>query len=259
MFAKVYSQIFASSIAENYATRHVFMDLLVLADSEGVVDMTLSAIARTTNVPIDVVEKAVKELSEPDEASRSPEEDGRRIALIDSHRNWGWRIINYDHYRRLRDEEGRRAYHRDYMREMRERKRANNVKACEGVLRPVNGCDAGLTHAEGEGDAEGINTPKPPKGGRKKSVEKIQVTDPLALRVGALFGRRETTPWQKDEWEKFQSLSPSPDEVADMEAFYNSGEKYLKQSLSTLLNNWMGELDKWVGKQSRKSPYAPNL
>lgn len=160
MFAKVYSQIFASSIAENYTTRHVFMDLLVLADSEGVVDMTMGAIARTTNVPLSVVEAAIKELSEPDDASRSPEEEGRRIALIDSHREWGWRIINYGHYRQLRDEEGRRAYHRDYMREKR---RKEGVKPREKVLRPVKSRDAASTHAEGEGDAEGKPTTLPQK------------------------------------------------------------------------------------------------
>jgi hypothetical protein len=255
MFAKVYSQIFASSIAENYTTRHVFMDLLVLADSEGVVDMTASAISRTTNVPLDVVRKAIQELSEPDEASRSPEEEGRRIALIDSHRDWGWRIINYDHYRQLRDEEGRRAYHRDYMRKKR---REAGVKPREGLLSSVKPRDAASTHAEGEGDAEGDNTPKPPKGGRRKSVEKVVVTDPLALRVAALFGRRESTPWLMDEWDKFKALSPSPEEVTDMEAHYASGGKFLRRDLKTLLNNWMGELDRFASN-GKSAPYSPNL
>jgi hypothetical protein len=170
MFAKVFTQIFASSIAEHYTTRHVFMDLLVLADSEGVVDMTMSAIARTTNVPLEVVQKAIAELSAPDEHSRSPDEEGRRIALIDSHRDWGWRIINYAHYRQLRDEEGRRAYHRDYMRKKRKAAgvtpsngnvtgkprevSSTPVKSREGLLTSVKARDAASTHAEGEEEAE---------------------------------------------------------------------------------------------------------
>ena len=40
MFAKVFTQIFDSSIAENYEVRHVFEDMLKLADREGAVDMT---------------------------------------------------------------------------------------------------------------------------------------------------------------------------------------------------------------------------
>lgn len=155
MFAKVYSQIFASSIAENYTTRHVFMDMLVLADSEGVVDMTMSAISRTTNVPIEIVEAAIKELSEPDTASRSPLEDGRRIALVDSHRDWGWRIINYDHYRSLRDEEARRSYNRNYMRDYREKtKPVKDVKKRKKSSTPVDSGKALSTHAEGEGEAD---------------------------------------------------------------------------------------------------------
>lgn len=257
MFAKVYNQIFASSIAENYTTRHVFMDMLVLADSEGVVDMTLSAIARTTNVPIEVVESAVKELSEPDLSSRSPEEDGRRIALIDSHRDWGWRIINYDHYRSLRDEEARRSYNRNYMRKYRKPDEpVKSVKSCKDVSISVDSGKAPSTHAEAEAEA---NTPKPPKGGRKRSVGKIQVTDPIALRVAALFGRKPTTPWQLDEWEKFQTLNPSPEEVGDIEEYYNSGAKFLRQDLKTLLNNWMGEIDRASCSTNRSVCYSPNL
>jgi hypothetical protein len=46
VFAKIFGQIFDSSIAEDYNCRRMFMDLLVLADSDGVVDMTQEAIAR---------------------------------------------------------------------------------------------------------------------------------------------------------------------------------------------------------------------
>ena len=158
MFAKVYTQIFASSIAENYTTRHVFMDLLVLADPEGVVDMTMGAISRTTNVPLDVIKQAIQELSEPDKSSRSPEEEGRRIALIDSHRDWGWRIINYDHYRTLRDEEARRSYNRNYMRKYRngdeDPEPVKSVKTCKDPSTSVRSRKAPSTQEEEEVEGE---------------------------------------------------------------------------------------------------------
>lgn len=122
MFAKVFSQIFDSSIADNYRHRHVFMDLLVLADSDGVLDMTAGAISRRTNVPLEQVEEALKALSSPDPESRTPGEDGRRLLPIDEGRSWGWRIVNYGTYRRIRDEESRREYFRDYRRQEREKK-----------------------------------------------------------------------------------------------------------------------------------------
>jgi hypothetical protein len=131
MFAKVFYQIFESSISDDYLVRHVFMDLLVLADEDGVIDKTMSAISRITNVPPEIVEMAIKKLSSPDADSRTPEEDGRRLVLIDEHRAWGWRIVNYLKYRAIRDEEARRISNRSYKREQRAREKALE---CNGVM-----------------------------------------------------------------------------------------------------------------------------
>lgn len=114
MYSKIFAQIFDSSIAEDYVIRHVFMDLLTLANPEGVVDMTLAAIARRTNVPLEIVSRAIEQLMQPDAKSRSHEEDGRRIVHIDVHRDWGWRIVNFLNYRNLRDEKERTAYFKEY-------------------------------------------------------------------------------------------------------------------------------------------------
>src|ERR1700677_1470087 len=124
VFAKIFSQIFDSSISADYVVRHVFMDLLVLADRDGVVDMTLDAIARRTNVPEDIVAHAIDQLMCFDRQSRSREEDGRRLVQLDSRREWGWQIVNYEHYRQIRDEESRRAYFRDKKRGQRAKEAA---------------------------------------------------------------------------------------------------------------------------------------
>jgi hypothetical protein len=174
MFAKVFSQIFDSSIAEDASVRHVFMDLLILADSDGVVDMTAAAIARRTNVALDVVEAALARLSEPDHASRSKEDEGRRIVLIDSHREWGWQIVNYAHYRALTDNESRRSYFRD-------RKRAQREKAkCPQTVLDKNRKSkksTPVTHGEGEGEVKAEegregDEENPPK--RKGTLEEIR-------------------------------------------------------------------------------------
>lgn len=108
MYAKIFAQIFDSSIAENYQTRHVFEDFLKLADPNGVVDMTHEAISRRTNVPIEIVRSAILELEKPDARSRTPDHSGCRIVRMDEHRDWGWIIINYKHFRELATEEQRR-------------------------------------------------------------------------------------------------------------------------------------------------------
>lgn len=142
MFAKVFEQIFSSSISEDYVLRHVFMDLLVLADSDGVVDMTMEAISRRTNVPLKIVKKCIEELCKPDTKSRSHNDEGRRLKPLDSKREWGWIIVNYEHYRNVRDEDARRAYFRDYMRQRR--KRVKSVKLGKHLS----------TNAEAEGERE---------------------------------------------------------------------------------------------------------
>src|SRR5207247_1504173 len=110
------------------------MDLLVLADSDGAVDMTYEAIARRTNVPIEEVTKYIAELSLPDASSRSKIHDGKRLIPLDSARTWGWKVVNYEHYREIKNEEGRREYFRDYQRERRAKAKAVKDK----LLTPVN-------------------------------------------------------------------------------------------------------------------------
>jgi hypothetical protein len=150
MFAKVFGQIFDSSVAEDYLVRLVFEDFLVLADKLGVVDMTPQAVSRRTNVPLEIVQRGILVLSSPDPESRSQGEEGRRLVPIDSHRSWGWQIVNYEHYRNLRDEEARRAYFRDAKREQRSKKCADSPAASNSVKdSPTNS-----TQAEAEAEAE---------------------------------------------------------------------------------------------------------
>jgi len=120
MFVKVFEQILDSSIANNYEIRHFFEDMLKLADTTGAVDMTPEAISRRINLPLEKVVVFLKELGEPDPASRSPKEQGRRILPLSGERSWGWFIVNYEHYRSIRDQEARRAYNREAQRKWRD-------------------------------------------------------------------------------------------------------------------------------------------
>lgn len=113
MFGKIFTQIFDSSLANNPQARWVFMDLLVLADQNGVVDMTQEAIARRTNVPLDIVRTAITELENPDPRSRSSDFNGVRIKRLDDHRDWGWMIVNYPKYRAIANAEAARQVTRE--------------------------------------------------------------------------------------------------------------------------------------------------
>jgi hypothetical protein len=154
MFAKIFEQIFDSSIAEDAVVRHTFMDLLVLCDQDGVVDMTVQAIARRTKVPEETILYAIAKLSEPDSESRSHLEDGRRLVPLDSHRSWGWQIVNYNHYRHLMDEESRRQYFRDMKRQQRLSKTVQDKSKTVRDLSAVSKMSKNVTQAEAEVDTK---------------------------------------------------------------------------------------------------------
>ena len=100
------------------------MDLLVLADQNGVVDMTREAIARRTNVPLKTVTKAVEQLEAGDTRSRSSEFNGARIKRLDDHRDWGWVIVNYSKYRTIANAEAYREVNREKVQAIRERQKS---------------------------------------------------------------------------------------------------------------------------------------
>jgi hypothetical protein len=131
MYAKVFQQIYDSSIVENPETRFTFMDFLILADRNGVVDMTHEAISRRTNRPIETIRATIAELEGPDPRSRTKHANGARIFRLDEHRDWGWGIVNYEHFRKLASEDQRRE-------KTLQRVRKYRVTHCNAVKRKCN-------------------------------------------------------------------------------------------------------------------------
>lgn len=122
MYARVFIQILDSSLADDWQVRHVFEDLLKLCNIDGVVDMTLQAIARRTNVPLEIVTKGIEVLESPDPNSRDQEHQGRRIIRLDDHRDWGWRVLNWHKYEAIRVQNDMRAFNSARMANYRAKK-----------------------------------------------------------------------------------------------------------------------------------------
>lgn len=131
----MYGKLFQSMYDGTLATRGpwqalvTFQQLIVLCDKRGIIDMTAEAIARRTTIPLEMIEQGLSALQEPDEQSRTPTEEGRRIKLLSPNRTWGWQIINYEYYRQLRNEDERRDYHRQYYHTERKGKKANSQQS----------------------------------------------------------------------------------------------------------------------------------
>lgn len=153
MFGKVFSSMYDGTLATRgpWQALVTFQQFIVLADKTGIVDITPEAISRRTTIPLDIINIGIAALEQADTESRSPDLGGRRIARLSPDRAWGWQIVNYEKYRKIRSEDERREYMRELMR-TRRAKGNESVSDGKHVL-------AKLAHAEAE--AKGIKTTTP--------------------------------------------------------------------------------------------------
>ena len=118
--------------------------MLAMADKRGRVWGSVPGLANIARVTVEEARAAILKLNSPDIESRTKVQEGRRILPIDG----GWRLVNYDKYRAIRDEEERRAYKTEKQREYRS---VDNVDR-SGPL--CTGVDSGGHNAEAEAEAE---------------------------------------------------------------------------------------------------------
>lgn len=137
-----YVKIFASLYSGSLATRGpwealiTFQQMLVLAEWDGTLDMTPEVLSRTTLIPLEIIKKGIAALLKPDPDSRGKKVEGRRIVPIDPERNWGWRVVNIEKYRKRYGREDRNEYQREYMRERRAKTKKEEAPKVERFSPP---------------------------------------------------------------------------------------------------------------------------
>lgn len=155
--AYVFSQILDGSLRENWEARVTFIDLLLICDEEGVVDMTPESICGRTGLPLEIIKRGLEYLAKPDANSRSTEEEGRRIVLVDPVRNWGWRIVNYAKYDEIRRQIEAKNTKAEQMRGYRARKQTVLVlESGEKTINPRARNEIFDAIAEREGGADNV-------------------------------------------------------------------------------------------------------
>lgn len=121
MYGKLFAQMYDGTLATRgpWQAMVTFQQLIILADKQGIVDMTHEAIARRTTIPLDIINIGIAALEQEDADSRTPTENGKRIVRLSDARAWGWQIVNYAHYRVIRSQEERKEYMRIYQQKRR--------------------------------------------------------------------------------------------------------------------------------------------
>lgn len=145
-FTKLFASIVTSSLwCEDHVTLRVWVAMLATCNASGVVDGSVPGFASLCRVSVPELESVLERLLGPDEYSRTPDHEGRRIEAIPG----GWQILNYAAYReRGQKGTGSRA---EYMRDWRARQAAVNVGTRDTRDVTSATCD---TEAEAEAEAD---------------------------------------------------------------------------------------------------------
>ena len=135
MYGKLFESIYDGTLYGKWEAIVTMQQLIVLASADGVIDMTPAAIAGKTSIPLEIIEKGLGILSEPDPHSRTPGSEGVRIQLLDNHRNWGWFLVNHEKYKNLKNLEDKRKADRDRIADKRKSLKDKGVAKCRKVSR----------------------------------------------------------------------------------------------------------------------------
>lgn len=150
MYGKIFDSMYEGTLYGHWEAIVTLQQMLVLCDAEGIIDITPQALAARTSIPLEIIEKGIRILSEPDQYSRTPGEDGKRIVPLEEHRPWGWQIVNYLKYRNLQSREQKREADRVRIAEKRKAKGPPGIEGGRDMSQPV----ADVAHGEGEGEGE---------------------------------------------------------------------------------------------------------
>jgi len=243
LYARVFNRILDSSLAEDWRTRIVFEDFLKLADWNGTVDMTHEAIARRTNVPIDIIREAIAKLESPDPRSRNPANDGRRIVRLDDHRDWGWQIVNWQEY--------------DVIRTAAELKEAQALRMAKYRAKKATPSPSDSPNPKQEPESELELESRPTCSLQVATCSLQNVTkDELPLDVPAQNSKKPNRPDSIEEVRTFFQANSGAKNQADMFWHHYESTGWCISS-GKPLKKWTSAAHKWILKN--QTPYGTNL
>lgn len=245
MYTKVFRSIYDGTLADNWQAMVTFQQMLILADSQGVVDMTPGAMARITGIPLEILAAGIAVLEAPDAGSRTPEMEGRRIARLDAHRDWGWFLVNFAKYRAMQTREEKNEADRERMRTKRAAERSNSSQVVAGCseLSQVVASVADVAHTDLDLDLD------------SKKEQKPKATPPAAPDGGVVEGSQRFTfkppGWvPADAWSAFVEMrrkirAPLTNHAAklavdELDSLRSTGDDPVAVLNQSVMNSWRG-------------------
>jgi hypothetical protein len=140
-YTKLHESILTSTIwGEDSDTRVVWVTMLAMANEHGEVESTIPGLARIACVPIEKARAAIDKFMSPDPDSRTPDNEGRRLAKIDG----GWLLLNHELYRLKCSKDDKR--NQAAIRQNRKRDKEKQLEAaCHAASRSVTHVSRSVT------------------------------------------------------------------------------------------------------------------
>lgn len=122
MYGKIFQTLFTGSLYGRFEATVTHIACIVLSDRDGYLNYTPAALAGATGFPLEVIEKGLAELQQPDIRSRSKEHEGRRVIPVEPGSENGWFVVNKAQYRDMQDPDSIREQTRERVRRHREKR-----------------------------------------------------------------------------------------------------------------------------------------
>lgn len=120
MYGKIYESTFTGSMVGSGAVVFaVWSYVIAHVKPPGVVELNAALLGPVLGCPVGDVEKALEVLCAPDERSRTPEHEGRRLLREGQ---FLYRVPTWGHYHAMRNDDERRAYNREAQRRSRSKR-----------------------------------------------------------------------------------------------------------------------------------------
>ena len=280
-YTKLFQSIITSTIwSEDDKTRIVWITLMALADKNGEVQGSVPGIARLAGVSVDDCRAAIGKFLAPDPDSRTKDDEGRRIEVIDG----GWTLINHRKYRQMASDADRLEKAAIRQRRFRDRATRNNPESENSnapVTLPSHSGNEGVTaelHQNSQAEAEA----------ETKAQERVREKSPPALPEVVPTGRRfpdhtsiiarinavrpewkKPAQWMASELHALHDALSAFEEMTDED--WDSIRRYMAAKLPEGAGYWQprnrsqfvsqfadvfGHVQRWEGKR-RPTPTAP--
>lgn len=136
-YTKLFADIVDSSIwDEDAEIRVVWVTLLALCNADGFVRGSVGWLAGKSRVSVNKCQQALTKFTSPDPRSRTPDNEGRRIQVVD----YGWIVLNHHLFRNRTglSYDTRRVYQRDWMRKKREILKSKHCQQSQPASTPAS-------------------------------------------------------------------------------------------------------------------------